>query len=265
MNIRRILKVATWNVNSIRQRAEAVSALLVSENLDVLLLQELKCQESDFPLHVFNDLSYNVILKCQKGYNGVAIASRWPITKISDEIYMDGEARYIEGVISFFDKCIRLISIYIPNAQAAGSPRFEYKMQFHDALARRIHGYLLNNNDIMLLGGDMNAAPEDIDVYDPVKLDGCTGFHIEERSKLRELLNLGLFDTFRMKYPTKQEFSWWDYRGGGLQRNEGMRIDHILASAEGMDHLLDCYILKELRHISRPSDHVPVVCVLNGF
>lgn len=228
----------------------------------MLLLQELKCQEESFPFQVFQDLSYNVILRCQKAYNGVAILSRFPIVKVSDSLVNDDEARYIEGTVEFPGKRIRLISIYVPNAQSPDSPRFEYKMQFHDALTRRITEYLSHANEILLLGGDINAAPENIDVYDHVKLDGCTGFHIKERNKLRELLNIGMFDTFRMKYPDKQEFSWWDYRGGGLQKNEGMRIDHILTSAEGADSLVDCYIVKSLRYIEKPSDHVPVVCVI---
>lgn len=256
------LKVATWNVNSIRQRVEAVLKFLVDENVDVLLLQELKCQESDFPLSSFRDLSYNVLLKCQKAYNGVAILSKFPIDKVSDDLLGDDEARYVEGIISFSGTHLRLISVYVPNGQVAGSVRFEYKMQFHDALAERMLKYLSAGDDIILLGGDINVAPENIDVYDHVKLDGCTGFHIEERAKFRELLNLGMFDTFRLMHPTKQDFSWWDYRGGGLQKNEGMRIDHILASPEGADRLVDCYIRKDLRLISKPSDHVPVVCVL---
>lgn len=255
------IKIATWNVNSVNQRIEQLKKILVNEEIDVIMLQEIKCENDNFPREELENLGYNVILRGQKAYNGVATISRHPIEEISNSLMGDDEARYIEGIIKYKNQVIRLINVYVPHGQSPDSPRFQYKMHFYENLAKRIQNYL-KNDEILIVAGDFNVAPEDIDVYDPDRLDGSIGFHIMERKHIREILNLGLFDAFRVKYPETQEFSWWDYRTMGFLYNRGMRLDNILISAEGADIMKDCNILRDVRGWEKPSDHVPVVCVL---
>lgn len=258
------MKIATWNVNSIRQRLSALNYFIKSEDPDIIMLQELKCSKDHFPKEEIKALGYNNIsFKGQKAYNGVAIISKLPfeeVNKNNNNLLEDEEARYLEVTLEAFGQCFRLISIYVPQGQALGTIRFDYKMRFYTALTQKINT-LLQNEEILLIGGDLNVAPENIDVYDSEKLANSMGFHLEEREKLRELLNARLTDAFRIKYPYRKEFSWWDYRGLGFQYDRGMRIDHILISPEGVDLLKDCYFLKSLRSQEKASDHIPVVAV----
>jgi exodeoxyribonuclease-3 len=256
------IKIATWNVNSINQRIEQLKTVLIDEEIDVMMLQEIKCEEANFPRTEIESLGYKIILKGQKAYNGVAILSKYPIEEVGNTIMADDDARYIEGVINYKNQTIRLLNIYAPHGQSPELPRFQYKMLFYDNLTEKVKDYL-KSDEILLVAGDYNIAPDNIDVYDSVKLEGSMGFHIMERRKLRQLLNLGLSDAFREKYPDCQEYTWWDYRSLGFQYNRGMKIDHILLSGEGIDIMQDCYILKNIRALDKPSDHVPVICVLH--
>ncbi len=262
-----MLKVATWNVNSVRQRLHIMSDWLVKDNVDVILLQEIKCANEYFPYKEIEDLGYNYAVNGQKSYNGVAILSKYPIedvTKVLPGDDLDVQARYIEAVVSLPDHAVRVASIYVPNGQGVSAPAFQYKMNFFERLYKHFQ-LLLDYEEVMVLGGDYNVAPETIDVYDPVKLDGKIGFHIEERKKMQKLFHLGLYDAFRVSNSAKQEFSWWDYRSGGWQNNRGMRIDNLLLSPQALDKLSSCVVLREMRGLTKPSDHVPVVASLSNL
>ena len=259
-----MLKVATWNVNSIRQRLSLLCNWLQETHVDVVLLQELKCTEDNFPYMEIEDLGYNCAVHGQKAYNGVAILSKLPIEDVvtilpGDDT--DEQARYIEGVISLPNQAVRIASIYVPNGQEVGSAAFTYKMNFFERLFNHFKS-LLQYEELMLLGGDYNVAPEAIDVYDPIKLDGKIGFHLDERKKFRKLLYLGLNDAFRIANPEQQQFSWWDYRSRGWQYNRGMRIDNILLSPQATDKLSACEILAHMRSEEKPSDHVPTTVTI---
>ena len=260
-----MVKITTWNVNSIRQRINTLTYWLEQDQVDIILLQELKCTNDQFPYQELEDLGYNLAIHGQKTYNGVAILSKFPIEDVINILpgeEKDIQARYIECVISLPDNAIRVSSVYVPNGQEVGSKAFEYKMNFFDRLYEYFRS-LLDYEEMTFLGGDYNVAPENIDVYDPVKLDGKIGFHQSERAKFRKLCNLGFYDAFRLSNSNKQEFSWWDYRSKGWQNGRGMRIDNILLSPQAADKLSSCTILTNMRGQEKPSDHVPVVVTLD--
>lgn len=259
-----MVTVATWNVNSIKSRLPQALAYLKQHAPDIVLLQELKCVDEAFPVLEIESLGYNLALHGQKTYNGVAILSKFPI----DETFKglpgdenDDQARYIESVISLPHGAMRVASVYVPNGQEPGSEKFSYKMRFLDRLYKHLK-QLLNYEEILVVGGDYNVAPEEIDVYDPKSLDGTVCFHPEERTRFRKLLHMGFTDAYRALHPQKHQFSWWDYRGGGWQYNKGMRIDHLLLSPEATDRIKTCDIESELRGEEKSSDHVPVYCQL---
>ncbi|MBQ4874517.1 MAG: exodeoxyribonuclease III [Rickettsiaceae bacterium H1] len=256
--------IATWNVNSIRQRLDKLIEWLKQDKIDIVLLQEIKCTNEQFPYREIEDSGYNVSVNGQKSYNGVAILTKFPIQDVITVLpggEKDDQARYIEGVISLPDRVVRVASIYVPNGQEPSLPAFKYKMNFFDRLYERF-ALLLDYEEIMVLGGDYNVAPESIDVYDSIKLDGKVGFHPDERAKFRKLCNLGLYDSFRIANSEKTEFSWWDYRSKGWKYNRGMRIDNMLLSPQAVDKLDSCEILTDMRGEEKPSDHVPVVVTL---
>jgi exodeoxyribonuclease-3 len=256
------MKIATWNVNSVRARLPHVQDWLKEAAPDVLLLQELKCVTEAFPYMEIEDLGYNVAAHGQKTYNGVAILSKHPIEDVittlpGDET--DEEARYIEAVIDGGDKVVRVASIYLPNGGEPDGPRFPYKLKFIERL-REHAKELLTYDEMLILGGDYNVAPDPIDVHDPQKLDGTTCYHPDERERFRGIMHLGFTDVWRAKHPHAQHFSWWDYRGGGYQNNTGMRIDHLLASPEAADRITNAEIDEAPRGKEKASDHAPVWC-----
>jgi exodeoxyribonuclease-3 len=260
-----MVKIATWNVNSVKSRLEHLVEYLRSDNApDILLLQELKCQTESFPYMEIEDCGYNVVVHGQKTYNGVAILSKYPIDEVTKGLGgedSDDHARYIEAVISLKDKALRVASIYVPNGQSPDSDKFQYKLRFFDRLYNHIQE-LLKYDEALVLGGDYNVAPAPIDVFDPEAMNGTTCFHINERKKFRSLLGLGLTDAYRASNDNKQQFSWWDYRAGAWQRNQGMRIDHLLLSPEAADLLDTCDVFMPLRAKEKASDHTPVWCEL---
>lgn len=258
------MKIVSWNINSIKSRLELCTEYLRNTNPDVVLLQELKCEKDKFPFMEIEDLGYNIAVNGQKTYNGVAILSKYPIDDIITSIpenSNDPQARYIEAVITKDDIALRVASVYVPNGQAPGTDKFAYKLDFFNKLSSHLNN-VLKYEEILVIGGDYNVAPDIIDVYDPKGLEGTTCFHRDEREKFRGLLNLGLYDAFRAKNPDQQQFSWWDYRGGGYQNGKGMRIDHFLLSPEAVDKLAKCSIDESVRGKEKPSDHAPVVCEL---
>lgn len=255
------MKIVTWNVNSIRARLGSVEAWLRSVQPDVVLLQETKCVEEAFPREPFEDLGYNIALKGQKSYNGVAILSKSPIEDVVDALpgdETDVQARYIEGVVD----TVRVASIYVPNGQEVGSEKYAYKMAFMDRLEAHVQK-LLTYEEAFVLGGDYNIAPFPSDMHNP-KLSGTDRILCSEAEQdaLRRLLNKGLTDGVRVYHPendpkTQNLFSWWDYRAGSYETNKGFRIDHLLLSPQAADRLNDAGIDSAPRGEPKASDHAP--------
>jgi exodeoxyribonuclease-3 len=263
-----MITIASWNVNSIRTRIELVKSWLESYQPDIVLLQEIKCINESFPYNEIEDLGYNVKIHGQKSYNGVAILSKFIIEDahiILPNNPDPEQSRYIEALIALPNKkMIRVASVYVPNGQSPDSDKFIYKLNFLKSLQQHMRT-ILEFEEILIVGGDFNIAPEELDVYDPKELDGTVCFHPSERIAYRKILNLGMYDAFRLKYPSKKSFSWWDYRAGSWQRNLGMRIDHLLLSPEATDLVADCVIHDEIRGKDKSSDHAPIMCKLEDF
>ncbi|MES2677486.1 MAG: exodeoxyribonuclease III [Pseudomonadota bacterium] len=265
------IKIASWNVNSINARLENLLFWLCETKPDVVLLQEIKCEENNFPLQPITDLGYNVAVFGQKSYNGVAILSKFPLQDIVKNLDPDDpQSRYIEAVINVENQAIRVASIYVPNGGAEllvnqkvnESDKFLYKMKFFDRLKNHLHS-LLKHNEIAVFGGDYNVAANDVDVYDPKSLKDTVCFHSDEQKKFRQILNLGYLDSFRIIHPTTQNFSWWDYRGNCWGYNKGMRIDYLLTSPKAADLLTSAFMDdKMMMEKTKPSDHCPVIITL---
>lgn len=260
------LSIATWNVNSVKARFEALLAYLRDTSPDVLLLQETKLVDDAFPRMEIEELGYNLLCHGQKTYNGVAILSKLPLEEErralpGDEA--DDQARYLEAVASLpGGQAIRLACVYVPNGQDAASEKFPYKLRFLDRLAAHL-ATLREEEEMCVIGGDYNVAPYAEDVFDPVHLDGTVCYHPQERARLRGVMHMGYYDAFRLLHPDAHAFSWWDYRASAFVRNEGLRIDHLLLSPQAADRLAACVIDKELRARDKASDHAPVRCALD--
>ncbi len=262
--------IGSWNVNSVNARLENLVFWLEKTKPDIALLQEIKCEEINFPYQIISDLGYNSAVYGQKSYNGVAILSKFPIQDVQKNINpKDHQARYIEALICLSNQAIRVASIYVPNGGAellAGqainqTDKFLYKMDFFDQLFCHFKK-LLAYNEITILGGDYNVAAAEIDVYDPISLQNKVCFHPEEWQKFRKILNLGYLDSFRMLNPTNKSFSWWDYRGNCWAYNKGMRIDYLLSSPKAADRLKNAFNDDAMMSQIKPSDHCPVVIEL---
>lgn len=256
-----MLKIATWNVNSIRVRLPSVLAWLKEAAPDVLLLQELKATDDQFPREAFEDLSYNIALYGQKTYNGIAILSKIPIEDVTKGIpgFEDDQARYIEAVV----KGMRVACVYVPNGMTVGSDKYAYKLNFLKHLYEHVRT-LLTYDEALIIGGDFNIAPADQDVYDPEKWHEEILCSTRERESFSSLLYLGLTDALRALHEQEKDlYTWWDYRSGAWQNNFGLRIDHMLLSAQAADHLKDAFVYKHVRGSEKASDHVPVVCTLD--
>lgn len=259
------MKIATWNVNSVKSRLEHLLGWLKEDAPDIVLLQELKCVEEAFPAMEIGDLGYNLAIHGQKTYNGVAILSKFPLDDVRKGLPgddSDEQARYIEAVASFKGGAVRVASVYVPNGQEVGSDKFAYKMKFYDRMRAHLAS-LMQLNEITIVGGDYNVAPEAIDVHNPKAWERSILFTAEERAKLHALFHLGFYDAFRTLHPEKKQYSWWDYRAGAYEKNDGLRIDHLLASPQAMDRLESCEVVEKLRTLEKPSDHAPVMCEIN--
>lgn len=255
------VSVVTWNVNSIKSRLGLLRDFVAKENPDILLLQETKCTDEQFPFLEIEDMGYNIAIHGQKSYNGVAIMSKYPVDDIIKGLpdnEQDEQARYIEGLVSIDDAVLRVASVYVPNGQSPDSDKFTYKMEFFNALKQRATT-LLDFEEPCVIGGDYNVAPQNIDVYDPISLKNSICFHPKEQAALHEIMHLGYDDAFRLLYPDAAHYSWWDYRGGSYQHNKGLRIDHLLLSPQATDSLKDVTICAYSRGWERPSDHAPVL------
>jgi exodeoxyribonuclease III len=259
------MRIATWNVNSIKQRLDHLVAFVKSAEPDVLCLQELKCVDEAFPRGEIEALGYNVATHGQKAYNGVAILSKSPLEDVrrglpGDET--DEQARYLEGVVSTSDGVVRVASIYLPNGNPIKTPKFDYKLAWMDRLKAHARK-LLALEEPLVLCGDYNVIPEPADAADPAAWRNDALFQPESRAKFRELLNLGLGDAVRACNDQPGLYSFWDYQAGAFQRNNGIRIDHLLLSPQAQDRLRTASIRREVRGWDKPSDHVPVMVDLD--
>lgn len=255
------MKIATWNVNSVKARLPRVLEWLSAAAPDVVLLQETKTLDENFPAIEIEDLGYNLAVHGQKTYNGVAILSKFPIEDVECGLPgddADEQARYIEAVTGG----VRVASIYLPNGNPTPGEKFDYKLAWMDRLFAHARG-LLEWEESLVLGGDYNVCPTDIDVYDPESWADDALCRPESRTKFRSLVNLGFTDALR-EYHSGPEFSFWDYQAGAWQKGFGLRIDHLLLSPQAADRLTGAEVDRTPRGKEKPSDHTPVWCELDG-
>lgn len=255
------MKIATWNVNSLNVRLAHVTDWLAAHQPDVLCLQELKLDQDKFPLAAFNLMGYQAQWLGQKTYNGVAILSK----AVAEEVHTglpalpdDPQRRVIAATING----VRVVNVYCVNGEAVGSEKFAYKARWFAALHDFLAEQLAHYPQLVLLG-DFNIAPADLDVYDPEKWQGKILCSPDERAWFGKLLDLGLTDTLRHHQPDEPFYTWWDYRGNMFQRGLGLRIDHILTSAALTAKLHSAGVDTEPRAAERPSDHAPVWAIFD--
>ncbi len=253
------MKIATWNVNSLRVRLPHLLDWLGARSPDAMCLQETKCEDANFPAAELEAAGYRAVHHGQRGYNGVAILSRADGAGVCRGIpaFVDEQSRVIAADVDG----VRLVSVYVPNGQSVGSDKYAYKLRWFEALAGWLAAELATHPRLAVLG-DFNVAPEDRDVHDPLAWQGHVHVSEPERTALRRVANLGFLDAFRLFEQPQQSFTWWDYRMGAFRRNMGLRIDHVLLSPELARACRSCSIDVAPRKLERPSDHAPVICEL---
>jgi len=254
------MRIATWNVNSIRQRLDHALAWLKEANPDVACLQEIKCQNEAFPKEPFEQLGYNVSVHGQKTFNGVALLSKLPLEDVTHGLAGDDgdeQARFIEAVVSVKGGVVRVACIYLPNGNPPDTEKYPYKLGFMDRLTA-FAADRLKLEEPLILAGDFNVIPAPVDAADPAAWTGDALFLPKTRSAFRTLLHLGLTDAIRASTDGARTFTFWDYQAGAWQRDNGIRIDHLLLSPQAADRLIATGIDKHVRAWEKPSDHVPV-------
>lgn len=252
------MKIATWNINSIRVRISTLLQWLKDIHPDIVLLQETKTLDQGFPFEPIEDLGYNIVHHGQKSYNGVAILSKYPfdeINKVLPGANPDLEARYLEAVIG----STRVISLYVPNGQAVNSSKYRYKLEFFQRLQMHMQR-LIQYNEKLIIGGDFNVAPTDNDVYNPAAWEGAVLVSPAERQCFFKLIELGLIDAWPIKHGNQKGYTWWDYRMGAFKKDYGLRIDHFLLSQQAAADLETIEVARNIRAFERPSDHAPLWC-----
>jgi exodeoxyribonuclease-3 len=261
-----MVKIATWNVNSIKARLPNVLDWLKRAKPDIVLLQELKCQEEAFPALELGDLGYNAAVVGQKTYNGVAILSKTPL-EVAERRLPGGDgddhARYIEATTVTGIGLVRVASIYLPNGNPLGTEKFTYKLAWLERLTAHARA-LLAYEEPLVLGGDYNVIPEEIDARHPKEWLADALFQPEARAGLRKLVYLGLTDAFRALHREAGAYSFWDYQRGAWEHDDGIRIDYLLLSPQAADKLAKSGIDREPRGKPKASDHTPVWCELRG-
>ena len=259
-----VVKLVTWNVNSIKARMARVLGYLRAAKPDVALLQEIKCMTDAFPAMEIEDLGYNLAVKGQKTYNGVAILSKFPLEDVVTELPGDPEddqARYVEAFVSCGNTPLRVASIYLPNGNPVDTEKFDYKL----AWLKRLKAHakkLLANEEVLVLGGDYNVCPTDDDVYDPEIFANDALCRRESRAGLRAIMNLGFTDALKALNEAPHAYTFWDYQGGAWAKDHGLRIDHLLLSPQAADRLQASGIDRKERGKDKASDHAPVWCEL---
>ena len=254
------MKLATWNVNSLKVRLPQVVQWLENNPVDVLCLQETKMTDDKFPQAEIEALGYHVAFSGQKTYNGVAILSRLPMTDVvkNNPLFEDEQQRIISATMDD----MRVICAYVPNGQAVGTDKYAYKLNWLDALSRWLETELQKYPNLAILG-DYNIAPADEDVHDPIAWKDQVLCSDEERAAFKRLCALPLVDSFRMFPQAEKSYSWWDYRQMAFRRNRGVRIDHVLLSTPLAARCTACEIDKLPRKWEQPSDHTPVIATLS--
>jgi exodeoxyribonuclease III len=254
------MRITTWNVNSIKQRMDNLTAWLSERQPDVVCLQETKCVDDAFPREPLEALGYNVAVHGQKAFNGVAVLSKFPFDEVTPRLPgmdEDDHARFLEAVISTADSALRVASIYLPNGNPPGTDKYTYKISWMDRLIRYARERL-ELEEPLVLAGDFNVIPTERDARYPERWTTDALFLPATRQKFRALCNLGLTDAVRAGSDGPGPFTFWDYQAGAWQKNDGIRIDHLLLSPQAADRLTGVGIDKHVRGWEKPSDHVPV-------
>ena len=255
------MKIATWNVNSIRARIDNLKQYLKSNSPDIILLQEIKTEEKNYPLEDLKQLGYFSYVNGQKSYNGVAILAKKKIDICDKNLKGDTikQARYISANIKFRKYNIEVINIYVPNGNPVDTDKYQYKIMWLDNLIKSIEKKIKKKVPL-IIGGDFNIIPEEKDVYSPNSYINDALFRLEIRKKFRILINLGLFDVYRHFNKGDGNYTFWDYQRGSWQKNNGLRIDHFLITGELIDKVKKIEIKKNIRNQLKPSDHAPIEC-----
>ena len=258
------MKLSTWNVNSVRARLENIKEYLKFSSPDLLLLQEIKTEENSYPFDELESLGYFSYVSGQKSYNGVSILSKNRIKDISKNLPGDTfkQARIISAKIIIKKKSIDLINIYVPNGNPVDTDKYTYKKKWLDLFISFIEKKIKKKTPLIICG-DFNVIPEEEDAYNHEKYLNDALFRIEIRKKYRKLINLGLNDIFRIFNKKKNQYTFWDYQKGSWQKNNGLRIDHILVSNDLIEIVKKVEINSKIRNQTKPSDHVPVECTFN--
>ena len=251
--------IASWNVNSVRARIENINNYLLKYKPDILMMQEIKTEDLNFPYENFSSLNYESHVFGQKSYNGVAFISKNKLLNIKFDLIKDKlkQSRIITAEFSFKNKNIQLINIYTPNGNPVDSVKYEYKKKWLDDLIKQLKS-LIKKNPNIIIGGDFNIIPSSEDVYNPKSFEDDALFRLEIRKKFREMINLGFNDVYRYFNKTKEGYTFWDYMRGAWQKNNGMRIDHFLVSNSLIDKVKLININKDPRGREKPSDHTPI-------
>ena len=253
------MKIISWNVNSVRARIENIKNYIKDTSPDVLMLQEIKTQDENFPNNEFKNLGYTSYVFGQKSYNGVAIISKNELDNANNNFIKDdlNQSRIITAELKLKKKNIELINIYVPNGNPVDTEKYEYKKNWLKKFISNVKKKIQKNSNI-LIAGDFNIIPEEIDVHDFKRYENDALGRLEIRKKYRELINLGFKDVYRFKNKTKQEYTFWDYFAGSWQKNYGMRIDHFLLSNNLIENIKSIKINKKPRSKEKPSDHTPI-------
>lgn len=254
------MKIATWNINGVKARLETVLAWLKEAEPEIACLQEIKSVDENFPREAIEELGYNIETHGQKSFNGVALLSKRPLEDVQRRLPgddSDEQARFIEGTVSTDDGAVRVGCLYLPNGNPLGTEKFPYKLGWMDRLIA--HAKLRLDDEIpYLLLGDYNVIPDPVDAKNPENWGNDALFQPESRQKFRTLTHLGFTEAVRACTDAPETFTFWDYQAGAWQKNNGIRIDHILLSPQASDLMAGCGIDKHVRGWEKPSDHVPV-------
>ena len=254
------MRIATWNVNSVRQRLDSLQAWLKERDPDIVCLQEIKCQDDAFPREPLEALGYNVAVHGQKTFNGVALLSKLPFDEVAPGLIGDGadvQARFLEALVSTKTGVVRVVSLYLPNGNPAPGEKYDYKLKWMDRLAAFVHERM-KLEEPLVLAGDYNVIPAAADARRPEVWVNDALFLPQTRERFRSLLNLGLTDAIRAVNDDPRLYTFWDYQAGAWQKDDGIRIDHLLLSPQAADRLRNAGIDKHVRSWDKPSDHVPV-------
>jgi exodeoxyribonuclease III len=254
------MRIATWNVNSIRQRLDSMQAWLKERKPDIVCLQEIKCVDEAFPREAFEALGYNVAVHGQKTFNGVALLSKLPFDEVAPGLIGDTgdvQARFLEALVSTKTGALRVVSLYLPNGNPAPGDKYDYKLKWMDRLIN-FSRERLKLEEPLVLAGDYNVIPAPADARRPAAWVNDALFLPKTRERFRALANLGLTDAIRATSDDAGLYSFWDYQAGSWQKDDGIRIDHLLLSPQATDRLVDAGIDRHVRSWDKPSDHVPV-------